>query len=110
MLAKDFLPEEAAVTHWPFWNHAWATKVAGGLIADNRPLNFQERCYCLTELVKLSRIVCQACGGKGHNDRYCGTREKLTALGKVNAISGAIIANARKELSKLSTNAIILDI
>ena len=98
LLVTNILPADTAVVGWNFWDKAHAVVVTGGAVDQGNANAFTERAFCLNELVKLSKIRCLDCNGFGHSDRDCQTREKLTALGKVSTIAGAIVAAGRKSV------------
>ena len=104
MQPAHLIPRQDLVQNWPLWTAAYAVKVIGGEVDDNRPDNYLQRCHCLQEMVRLYRIRCRDCGGFGHNDRHCVTRGKITALGQQSTLASAIVANARRAVEKdLST-------
>ena len=85
------------VNGWPAFATAMDAKIQGADPADKGSIPvIIERNGVAHELVKLSRIVCRDCGGQGHNFKRCGTRSKLTALGKRSAVAEAMVSAGRR--------------
>ena len=92
----DIIPGKDKVGGWQVYQAAFdADLEQGPKIQVHQGEKQLLRAAALNELAKIGQTLCPECTGRGHTAKNCGTRPKLTSLGKTNAIARTLIRKAR---------------